>query len=146
MYSSKEDYFFTHLMNKNPLMIFIGKNIVIDKLSIFGLNPGDKICQVGNNRGTGAGSGMAGLNRFDNFNPYITYVGVRHEKTIKGRLLMFKVRDEDKPQIVKADDDYFISYEIINEDIEPELKLYDHRLKVPCMYRPIFTHYKINNQ
>lgn len=148
---TKEDYYYTTL--NSGLLIFIGakKSFKIIANDFLDLKVGEKICTVGDPK-RGKGSGQATLNRWDEFKPYITYVGYRMEKIHLNsdkeyKILLFQIRDEDKPEVVAESDNYYISY-IVLEDHRTDEIVYE--LKVPStpdnrfavrIYKPKFTRY-----
>lgn len=135
-----EDYFFKCLSGY-PMIIFIGRNIEIQPLNFIKLEVGSKISEIGTNK-----KGMAVLNRCDTFSPYITYVGLRFESmnkmqpNHKSKLLMFKVRDEDKPESVSKTDDMYIAYKVLfdSEYFKYELQSVDPENGIFNIYQPEF--------
>lgn len=136
-----ENYYWVNIC-KPSLIAFIGQKIDFEEVNFLHLNVGDKVCEIGNGKG-----GMAVLNRKDTFEPYITYVGIRTE-VLNGnstRLLLFKVREEDKPEPVLKHHDMYLAY-IILYDAEKdkyELKTFDSKSNTINIFRPEF---KIVNQ
>ena len=135
-----EDYFFTH---SNGLLLFIG-HVTIRPKSFLGLNPGDRITQVGLSMPKER-PGSAAINRTDKFRPYITYAGTRIEPKI-GRqnfLMMFEVRKEDYPLGVPREDGFYIAYQVLYGDGRFELKVYDHSVPVARIFKPHFEKYNL---
>lgn len=140
-----EDYYFKSLKNKG-LLIFVANK---DKFTILeekflDLNVGDKIKKVGNS----SNGGMAVLNRESVFSPFVYYAGIREEKmhinsTKKDRLLMFRVREEDKPINILKSDDLYCAYIIIEdkENSNFELKVPDVENNTINIFQTIFTKY-----
>ena len=131
----KEDYSF---QCSDGLILFIG-HPEIKSESLFGLNPGDRVVRVGEDN-----KGSPTLNRFDDFRPYITYVGSRIECHIGDyptEMILFQCRDEDKPYQIDRSDNFYIGYIVIRCGNEMELKTYDPESKTMRIYRPRFTMY-----
>jgi hypothetical protein len=130
-----EDYSF---QCSGGLILFIG-HPEIKSESLFGLNPGDKVIRVGEEN-----NGSPTLNRFDDFRPYITYVGSRIEHNIGNspvEMILFQCRDEDKPYQIDKKDNFYIGYIVIRCEDEIDLKTYDPDSKLMRIYRPKFTLY-----
>jgi uncharacterized Rossmann fold enzyme len=55
-------------------------------------------------------------------------------------LLMFEVRDEDKPAAIHSEDNFYIAYIVLfHGDNIIELKTYDHRIQNFRIYKPEFV-------
>jgi len=131
----KEDYSF---QCSGGLILFIG-HLEIKSESLFGLSPGDRVIRVGEEN-----KGSLTLNRFDDFRPYITYVGSRIEHHIGNspvEMILFQCRDEDKPYQIDKSDNFYIGYIVIRCEGEIDLKTYDPISKTMRIYRPKFTIY-----
>jgi len=131
----KEDYYF---QCSNGLILFIG-HPKIKSESFMGINPGDRIIRVGEEN-----KKSPTLNRFDDFRPYITYVGTRiehHIGNLPQELILFQCRDEDKPHSIDVSDNFYIGYIVIKCENEIELKTFDPESNTLRIYRPKFSMY-----
>lgn len=136
------DYYFRSLKNQ-ALLVFIGnkENFEILKENFLDLRVGDKITQIGDS----TKGGMAVLNREAKFRPFIYYAGIRYEKihlnsNKKEKLLMFRVRDEDKPEGILESDDFYCAFIILKDKLKGsfELKVPDIENNAINIFQPIF--------
>lgn len=132
--NKREDYFWQSL---EEFYVFVSRNLKIEKEDFGDLKVGDKVYQVGKL------GGSAAINRQALFYPYITYAGIRYEKMTEdgetNRVLMFRVRTEDKPVSVEEKDVVHVGFILIGEDLgTPELFHWNIRYNTPTIYQPKF--------
>lgn len=141
----KEDYFWKVLNSGNLIYVGARKSFNIILEDFLGLRVGEKVSEIGEY----TGKGQATLNRVDKFNPYITYAGYRYEKIHvddpeKYQILLFEVRKEDTPEVVKPTDKLYYAYIVLWDE---DSKTFE--LKSPAsldsltfqIYRPKFKRY-----
>ncbi|WP_316828093.1 hypothetical protein [Pedobacter miscanthi] len=123
--------------NLPPCIVFRG-TFKIEALPVFGLNPGDKVNQIGVKVG-----GSAAVNREDYFKTYVEYVGIRHERMGERieKLLMFKVQQSESDG---TDDPTHLGYIVIEADGITELKVPCIKTNTNRIFKPYFKLY--NNE